>query len=242
MTPSQLKKMLNDRRMSALIDALWREYPGLINEKYDRDPNKWKLNVFKSLADFGVAIGMDNSINGDQSTAIGIGLITRAFRELIIGSYNVVSPLTEPAETSAENWNAFDLLFAIGNGADADHRSNALEIFKSGLIELANALKIGAFPEVEGLQPNAGTLQYTPEGGVEFWEEGKWNKATDKDYRHTQTNPSRVWEVYHNLDKYPSVSIYDSNGDPCIAEVRPIDKNVLVINFSAPFTGYADVN
>ena len=41
-----LKAMFTDPRMKELIDSLWREYPGLYNEKYDRDPQQWLSNQF----------------------------------------------------------------------------------------------------------------------------------------------------------------------------------------------------
>ena len=73
------------------------------------------------------------------------------------------------------------------------------------------------------------TPPYNPSGG-------------DKHYEHTQRSASSVWNVAHNLRKYPAVSVVDSGGSIVIGEVNYIDENNLVIKFTAPFTGKAYCN
>ena len=64
----------------------------------------------------------------------------------------------------------------------------------------------------------------------------------DKYYRHTQNLPDTLWNVSHNLDKYPSVTVIDTSGTEHEGEVQHIDQNNLTITFSAAFAGYADLN
>jgi hypothetical protein len=64
----------------------------------------------------------------------------------------------------------------------------------------------------------------------------------DKYYRHTQLAPSRVWEVEHNLDKFPSVTISDFDGNQYETEIKHLDRNNTLLTFSETFTGYADLN
>lgn len=75
-------------------------------------------------------VGQNNYVCGDsdngyiQSTAVvGVGLISNWSHSLIVGQYNdsSISPLS-------------GLLFAIGNGTDSTHRSNALEVYADGKI------------------------------------------------------------------------------------------------------------
>lgn len=66
--------------------------------------------------------------------------------------------------------------------------------------------------------------------------------ATDRNYRHTQLAPSRVWSVVHDLGKYPSVTIMDETGIEYEAEVKHTDQNNTLLTFSEPFAGYADIN
>lgn len=64
----------------------------------------------------------------------------------------------------------------------------------------------------------------------------------ERSYHHVQSNPSRVWEISHNLNKYPTVIITDNDNNEYEGEVRKIDENMIVITFSQPFSGYADLN
>lgn len=61
-------------------------------------------------------------------------------------------------------------------------------------------------------------------------------------YRHIQGTPAIVWNVTHNLEKYPSCTIVDSAGNEYEAEVKHIDANNLTITLSEAFSGYADIN
>ena len=63
-----------------------------------------------------------------------------------------------------------------------------------------------------------------------------------RSYHHVQSNPSRVWEISHNLNKYPTVIITDNDNNEYEGEVRKINENMIVITFSQPFSGYADLN
>lgn len=64
----------------------------------------------------------------------------------------------------------------------------------------------------------------------------------DKSFRFTQGVPQSIWEVEHNLGKYPSVSVKDSSGTEVEGEIQHIDSNRLKLTFSAAFGGYADLN
>lgn len=158
----ELKAMWRDPNMKELIDSLWREYYGLYTEKYSRDPERWLQNYLSPDVDFGQAIGQDHSINGNQSTVIGIGAITRTFREIVLGSYATEDLLANPTE-----WVELNRLITVGNGLDDENRSDALILFKSGLLKIFNAIKIGKYehgPVGELVEPEDGTLQYTESG------------------------------------------------------------------------------
>lgn len=174
-----LKAMFQDPRMKELIECLWREYPGLYNEKYARIPSinseapAWLLNSFSEDVQFGQAIGQDHSIIGNQSIAIGIGAIARAFREIVLGCY-----ATEDVFANPTQWVALDRLITGGNGLDAENRSDALILFKSGLLKLFNAIMIGKYdhrtPEGQLVDPISGMLQYDQESGLQVWVVDKW--------------------------------------------------------------------
>ena len=172
----QLKSGFADPRMKELIDTLWREYYGLYVEKYDRDPDNWLLSAFSPDIDFGQAIGQDHLISGNRSIAIGQGLVTRSLLETVQGAYNLAAEGQNP-----EEWNPADLLFTLGNGPDEDNRSNAIEVFKSGLIRLFNAILIGEYDHIDKngnlVDPVSGMLQYTQYKSLELYRGGKWNSV-----------------------------------------------------------------
>lgn len=59
---------------------------------------------------------------------------------------------------------------------------------------------------------------------------------------HTQTVASSTWNITHNLNKFPSVSIVDSSNAEVIGEVEHTNANSLVVKFSAAFSGKAFIN
>jgi hypothetical protein len=53
---------------------------------------------------------------------------------------------------------------------------------------------------------------------------------------------SSTWNITHNLNKYPSVSIVDASNAEVIGEVEHVNPNSLIVKFSAPFSGKAFLN
>lgn len=56
---------------------------------------------------------------------------------------------------------------------------------------------------------------------------------------YSQSTVSAVWNITHDLDVYPSVTVVDSGGNLVIGDVRYTGPNTLTIRFSAPFSGTA---
>lgn len=53
---------------------------------------------------------------------------------------------------------------------------------------------------------------------------------------------SSEWEINHNLNKYPSVTVVDSAGNEVIAEVNYTSMNTCVVTMTAAFKGKAYLN
>lgn len=66
--------------------------------------------------------------------------------------------------------------------------------------------------------------------------------ASDKTYIHRQDENSDLWEVEHNLNKYPSVTVVDSGENVVYASVEYIDENNLRISFNGNNSGKAYIN
>lgn len=66
--------------------------------------------------------------------------------------------------------------------------------------------------------------------------------GSDKTFTFTQSVPSATWQIRHNLNKYPSVTIVDSGSNMVIGDIEYINENNLSISFSAIFSGKAYIN
>lgn len=60
-----------------------------------------------------------------------------------------------------------------------------------------------------------------------------------KDYIYTQNTPSAVWNINHNLNKYPLIQCIDSAGEYFDADYKYIDANNIRITIVAPQVGTA---
>ena len=58
----------------------------------------------------------------------------------------------------------------------------------------------------------------------------------------TQGVPDTVWDIEHNLGKFPSVSVVNNNNVIINGEITYIDNNNVQLNFSAGFSGTAYLN
>lgn len=64
----------------------------------------------------------------------------------------------------------------------------------------------------------------------------------DKHYEHVQSFASDEWEIEHNLNKYPSITVVDSAGTVVFGEVNYPSRNKVTIKFMAAFGGRAYLN
>lgn len=74
--------------------------------------------------------------------------------------------------------------------------------------------------------------------------DGEFSEAItgDKHYVYQQKDPSKVWEVLHNLKKYPSVTIVDFYGNVIGGDVTYLDDKRVVITFEEEVAGSAYFN
>lgn len=64
----------------------------------------------------------------------------------------------------------------------------------------------------------------------------------DKSYTHTQLTSSTTWNVTHNLNKRPSVTIVDDGSNVVIGDIQYINENELTITFNSGVSGKAYMN
>lgn len=64
----------------------------------------------------------------------------------------------------------------------------------------------------------------------------------DKEFTYIKSTPDSVWDITHDLDKYPSVTIVDSAGSVIMGDITYTSKSAIKITFSAAFSGKAYLN
>ena len=91
--------------------------------------------------DYSTAMGNGTTASGNDSTAMGDNTTASDYGSLVIGQNNLLgSTVTNNAtEFSTEN-----TAFVIGNGADADNRSDALTVLFDGTTTIAGDLSINS--------------------------------------------------------------------------------------------------
>lgn len=105
---------------------------------------------------------------------------------------------------------------------------------------IANIIATGP-PGVQGEEG------YTPIRGVDYFTQDDIdyfldNIVQDKTYVYDQIASSKIWNVVHNLNKYPSVTVVESTGAISFGEIDYISLNEIRITFSANFSGKAYLN
>jgi hypothetical protein len=63
-----------------------------------------------------------------------------------------------------------------------------------------------------------------------------------ENFVHNQLLAAAVWNITHNLGKYPSVTVVDSAGTVVVGEIEYLDLNSIRITFTAEFSGKAYFN
>ena len=64
----------------------------------------------------------------------------------------------------------------------------------------------------------------------------------DKHFTYIKSTPDSIWDITHDLDKYPSVTVVDSAGSVVMGDITYTSKSAIKITFSAAFSGKAYLN
>ncbi len=86
---------------------------------------------------------------------------------------------------------------------------------------------------------NDGPTNTPAAGNSLVWDGSRYQPASvaDKNFVFTQSIPASVWNVPHNLNKYPAVTVTDSAGTHVECEVKYVDLNNLTVNINGSTSG-----
>ena len=64
----------------------------------------------------------------------------------------------------------------------------------------------------------------------------------DAFFEFVQGIPATQWDIVHNLNKFPSITVVDTADTTVIGSYEYISPDRVILNFSAPFAGKAYLN
>lgn len=91
-------------------------------------------------------------------------------------------------------------------------------------------------------QPSLQSTITIPRSTTSVSVKGVTGGGGDAHYAYTQSTPESVWEVTHNLNKKPTVTVVDSADTMVMGEVEYINNNSVRLTFAGAFSGKAYFN
>lgn len=119
----------------------------------------------------------------------------------------------------------YDKASAAAATAEQPGSSNTVYYYGQKIVVLTTASA-----DLYIIQPDK-TLKYIGSSG-----------GDDKTFEFTQATAANVWNIKHDMNKYPSVSIVDSGGNIIYGDIEYIDSNNVKCIFTSAFSGKAYLN
>ena len=66
--------------------------------------------------------------------------------------------------------------------------------------------------------------------------------GSDANYVHDHPVPSATWDITHNLNKYPSITIVDTSDTSLEGKIEYLDLDTVRLTFNSAFAGKAVFN
>lgn len=67
-------------------------------------------------------------------------------------------------------------------------------------------------------------------------------EGKDKNFIFEQSIPAKTWLIKHPLNKYPSLILFDNEGNFMMSEIKYINTEEIIINFNSEVVGRAILN
>ena len=130
----------------------------------------------------------------------------------------------------------FSVRIAASEPVDGDRYLVADSAARAALISSGRA-----YEGVQCYQQDNETLYILTDIVLETWE-AIGTGSGDKNFTYTQAVPATVWNINHNLGKYPSVTIYSTTMEVVDAQIDYVDTNNVTITFNNSYAGSATLN
>jgi len=124
--------------------------------------------------------------------------------------------------------------------------NNRIKIYDRNSLDSFGIFTFTALTLVEGSIYEATLSHITSTGGTQQGKIYGMEVAVEQDVPETLIfpipTPQLVWEINHNLNRFPSVSVVNTNDILMYGDITYIDSNNIKITFSAGFSGKAYLN
>lgn len=226
-------------------------------------------SVFPSYSKYRGEIDLTPLLCNENGAPIEFSQLTRVTLDAIAGVSFRVLDMARQNEAAARD-NVFPrLIFEIENQTGAPLNFTDARIILGGQIGTVGAIRprasLAALAGASGtpfvakngagavlnlsqtafsVVPIVANVQHAAVADAVDWS-GITNKPAsvgDSSYLFTQVSPATTWNVTHNLGKYPSVVIMDSDGNAVTGDVNYVNVNTCVLSFAVPFAGKAAFN
>jgi hypothetical protein len=193
--------------------------------------------------------------NNDANSADTIGVVNETIannQEGFVCTSGTITNLNTTGSLQGESWNDGDVLYLSGTTAGRLTNvkpSAPIHTVIVGFVIYAHNNQGKIYVKVDnGYEINElhnVKINGVTNGQVLTYNNGLWeNQASsgDKNYSYVQTAPASVWSVTHSLNKYPSVTVFDSSGNEVEGDVTYSNLNQVILTFSSAFAGTAAFN
>lgn len=129
--------------------------------------------------DYAIAMGVGSNATGEAAFAAGVSAIASGDHSRAFGT-NVNAGYAYQTVIGKNNANKEGTLLEVGNGTDADHRSNAFEVHNNGLVVVGDKVQqmLDTNPVVfTGRNPNATALDATLNGSINTGATGQYSAS-----------------------------------------------------------------
>lgn len=193
--------------------------------------------------------------NNDANSAETIGIVTETIAnnaEGFVTNSGLVRNINTTGSLQSETWVDGDMLYLSGTtaGKITNVKPQApIHTVILGYVVRAHATQGEIFVKIDNgyeLDELHNVRINNPTNGqIIAYNNGLWENqdiSGDKNFTYVQGSPSSVWSVTHSLNKYPSVTVFDSSGKEVVGDVDYSSLNQVVLTFSSAFAGTATFN
>lgn len=238
-----LQSFLVEGKVYNAGDKLWNALPktgspvGWVNIRTGKHAPKWLSNTRFTVGDFVI----DPSNNGHVYKCVSDGLSAISQPTFLTSTSSTFYDVG--ASTVWSSSNAYQLNdIVIASNGDKSYYFKCITAGTSSTVE-------PSWVFTDGTTIVDGTVVWLVCKSAQWKEDGNSSYflpfgevKVNNTYTHSQTTSSTTWDITHNMNKYPHISIFDDTNDLVFGNIEYISLNEVRITFSKTIKGMCYLN